>query len=239
MVTKKAGNATEYIRCSCGLLNSERTSAGKVYYYLFNGQGSIVGMTDSAATLVASYDYDPLGSISGSNVQSGIVNPWQYAGGYYDSTTGLTKFGIRYYDPIFGRWTQRTPVGGTLQETTKANPYMYAGNNPVNNIDPSGASCEGDALVGLFSLAGLARGVQSVLSFSAAQLAGGAGTATSASMTAAADGTIIDGGLDLYAASQATPVGTIVDAVLLGAGIAFIAYSAYNLVQECNGRPGL
>ncbi|GCE19524.1 type IV secretion protein Rhs [Dictyobacter kobayashii] len=137
--TEKTGGTTyEYVRCSCGLLNSERTSAGKVYYYLFNGQGSIVGMTDSAGNLVASYDYDPLGSISGSNVQSGIVNPWQYAGGYYDSTTGLTKFGIRYYDPIFGRWTQRTPVGGTLQETLKANPYVYADNNPVNEIDPSG-----------------------------------------------------------------------------------------------------
>ncbi|GCE23591.1 RHS repeat domain-containing protein [Dictyobacter kobayashii] len=117
-------------------------SASKVYYYLFNGQGSIVGMTDSAGNLVASYDDDPLGSISGSNVQSGIVNPWQYAGGYYDSNTGLTKFGIRYYDPIFGRWTQRAPVGGTLQETLKANPYVYADNDPVNEIDPNGqAAC--------------------------------------------------------------------------------------------------
>ncbi|WP_443090041.1 RHS repeat domain-containing protein [Dictyobacter kobayashii] len=137
--TEKVGSTNyEYVRCSCGLLNSERTSAGKVYSYLFNGQGSIVGMTDSAGNLVASYDYDPLGSISGSNVQSGIVNPWQYAGGYFDSTTGLTKFGIRSYDPIFGRWTQRTPVGGTLQETLKANPYEYADNDPVNEVDPSG-----------------------------------------------------------------------------------------------------
>ncbi|WP_371865732.1 RHS repeat-associated core domain-containing protein [Dictyobacter kobayashii] len=101
-------------------------------------------MTDSAGNLVASYDYDPLGSISGSNVQSGIVNPWQYAGGYYDSTTGLTKFGIRYYDPIFGRWTQRTPVGGTLQETLKPNPYTYADNDPVNYTDRGGADWRQD-----------------------------------------------------------------------------------------------
>ncbi|WP_126551389.1 RHS repeat-associated core domain-containing protein [Dictyobacter kobayashii] len=95
-------------------------------------------MTDSAGTLVASYDFGPFGGVAGSTVQSGIYNPWQYAGGYYDSTTGLTKFGIRYYDPIFGRWTQRTPVGGTLQETLKPNPYTYADNDPVNEVDRNG-----------------------------------------------------------------------------------------------------
>jgi hypothetical protein len=41
------------------MLNSERTSAGKVYYYLFDGLGSIVGMTDSTGALVATYGYDP------------------------------------------------------------------------------------------------------------------------------------------------------------------------------------
>ena len=67
--------------------------------------------------------------------------PWRYASGYYDSSTSLYKFGIRYYDPTTGRWTQRDPVGASLQELTKANPYMYANDDPVNNVDPSGAFC--------------------------------------------------------------------------------------------------
>jgi RHS repeat-associated protein len=66
-----------------------------------------------------------------------VANPGLYAGGYYDSSTGFYKFGIRYYDPGTGRWTQRTPVGGSLQETTKANPYMYADDNPINMVDPN------------------------------------------------------------------------------------------------------
>ncbi|GCE07761.1 hypothetical protein KDAU_74560 [Dictyobacter aurantiacus] len=99
----------EYVRCSCGLLNSERTSAGKVYYYLFDGQDSVVAMTDSTGAIVASYGYDPFGNYGSKSVQSGVYNPWGYTGGYYDSNTGLIKLGIRYYDAHVGRWTQATP----------------------------------------------------------------------------------------------------------------------------------
>jgi RHS repeat-associated protein len=66
------------------------------------------------------------------------TNAWRYASGYYDVSTGLYKFGIRYYNPAIGRWTQRDPVGGSLQETVKANPYVYADDDPVNMTDPSG-----------------------------------------------------------------------------------------------------
>jgi RHS repeat-associated protein len=66
------------------------------------------------------------------------TNAWRYASGYYDVSTGLYKFGIRYYDAATGRWTQRDPVGGSLTETVKANPYVYAGDDPVNLVDPSG-----------------------------------------------------------------------------------------------------
>ena len=96
-------------------------------------------MTDSSGNAVNSYGYDPLGNINGSQEQTGINNPWKFAGGFYDSSTGLTKFGIRYYDPTIGRWTQRAPIGGSLQETLKANPYVYAANDAVNAVDPSGA----------------------------------------------------------------------------------------------------
>jgi hypothetical protein len=50
----------------------------------------------------------------------------------------LYKFGIRYYDAATGRWTQRDPVGGSLTETVKGNPYVYAGDDPTNLADPSG-----------------------------------------------------------------------------------------------------
>jgi RHS repeat-associated protein len=74
------------------------------------------------------------------------TNAWRYASGYYDVSTGLYKFGIRYYDAATGRWTQRDPVGGSLLETVKVNPYVYAGDDPVNLVDPTGRGCAGLAL---------------------------------------------------------------------------------------------
>ncbi|MGI8690096.1 MAG: RHS repeat-associated core domain-containing protein [Thermomicrobiales bacterium] len=52
----------------------------------------------------------------------------RYTGAYLDST-GLYKMGARYYDPARGRFTQLDPLG---------NGYVYASDNPVNFIDPSG-----------------------------------------------------------------------------------------------------
>ena len=59
--------------------------------------------------------------------------------GFYDSTTGLYKFGIRYYDPTLGRWTQQDPLGGSLFDPSTGNRYSYANNDPTNLTDPTGA----------------------------------------------------------------------------------------------------
>ena len=69
------------------------------------------------------------------NKNETVSNPWQYASGYYDATTGLYKFGTRYYDPQLGRWTQKDPK-------PSANPYLYTNDDPINEVDPSGrAGC--------------------------------------------------------------------------------------------------
>lgn len=48
----------------------------------------------------------------------------------FDTQTGLTKFGTRYYDPDLGRFTQRDPSGQDL-------PYTYVGGNPVTTSTPA------------------------------------------------------------------------------------------------------
>ena len=60
--------------------------------------------------------------------------PFGYAGGFYDTDTGLVRFGARDYDSGVGRWLAKDPIGfgGAL------NFYEYANNDPINNIDPDG-----------------------------------------------------------------------------------------------------
>jgi len=127
---------THYVRCSCGLLNNERTPDGHRHYFLFDGLGSIVGVTKGDGTKENSYDYDPYGNML--HQTEGVTNPWKFAGGFLDSSTGLYKFGTRYDDPTLGRWTQQDPVGGSLGDLNAANRYTYAGDDPVNLVDPSG-----------------------------------------------------------------------------------------------------
>ena len=70
--------------------------------------------------------------------ESAYGNPWRYAGKRIDKETNLTFFGLRFYDPIIGRWISPDPtlfVDGP-------NLYAYAHNNPLHYFDRFGLSTE-------------------------------------------------------------------------------------------------
>ena len=121
---------THQTRDNRGNLVAQRKDGG--LYYLFDGLGSVVAITDGSGNVRNRYAYDPYGNPVTSGTSEQVGNPWGFAGGYRD-TTGLTKFGARYYDPALGRWSQRDPVPSEP-------PYAYAADNPVNFVDPSGLS---------------------------------------------------------------------------------------------------
>jgi len=60
--------------------------------------------------------------------------PFGFAGGMFDGNTGAVRFGKRDFDPVVGRWISKEP----LRFRAGRNFYAYAGNDPVNNIDPTG-----------------------------------------------------------------------------------------------------
>jgi len=65
--------------------------------------------------------------------------PFGFAGGLYDSDTGLVRFGARDYDPVVGRWISKDPI---LFDGGQANLYVYVNNDPVNYLDRSGRGPE-------------------------------------------------------------------------------------------------
>jgi RHS repeat-associated protein len=133
-----------YVRDNSGVLLEERIPQGggptQTYYYLFDGLGSVVGLTDSSGALVENklYKYEPYGKqLDG---PTSVDNPWRFASGFSDSTSGFLKFGTRYLDPGISRWTQMDPESGSLKNPITLNRYLYVGSDPVNVIDPDGLS---------------------------------------------------------------------------------------------------
>jgi RHS repeat-associated protein len=77
-------------------------------------------------------EYSAFGEMTGDGLE------WMafgFAGGLYDSDTGLVSSGAREYDASVGRWTRKDPVGF---EGDGGNLYGYALGDPVNYFDPYG-----------------------------------------------------------------------------------------------------
>src|SRR3990172_6472136 len=87
----------------------------------------------TTGTVAQEIDYDEFGNII-FDTNPGF-QPFGFAGGLYDQHTKLTRFGARDYDSETGRWTAKDPI---LFAGGDTNLYGYAGNNPVNKIDPLG-----------------------------------------------------------------------------------------------------
>lgn len=135
------GARTNYTRDSNGTLVSQRRPDGSVYYYVFDALGSVLHLVDSSANVAATYSYDPYGGTTASG-PAAAGNPFRFVSGHLDST-GLYKFGTRYYDAAYGRWTQRDPIAGDIGTPITINRYAYVGCDPVNDVDPSGRLSRG------------------------------------------------------------------------------------------------
>ena len=108
--------------------------AGCVYRIVADHLGSPRLVVDIETGAIAQrLDYDAWGKVT-LDTNPGF-QPFGFAGGLYDRATGLTRFGARDYDPAIGRWTAKDPIGFGSGQT---NFYAYAGNDPVNRVDPDG-----------------------------------------------------------------------------------------------------
>jgi RHS repeat-associated protein len=134
--SRDSSTDTYFTRDNQGRLIGMRQGSDRFYYHL-DHVGSVIALTDQNGNQVGQrYEYEPYGKqIAG---QTQVDNPWRFASGFHDASTGFLKFGTRYYDPNTMRWTQPDPEMGRLDNPISLNRYQYAACNPVNFTDSSG-----------------------------------------------------------------------------------------------------
>jgi len=120
------------------------TRNGQTYFYHFDGLGSTRLLTDLNGTVTDSYDYDAFGNII---VRTGTTeNPYLFTGQQYDANSGFYYLRARYYQPTTGRFTAYDPLEGDPYAPITLHKYLYAGDDPINKIDPSGEFSIGEAM---------------------------------------------------------------------------------------------
>ena len=107
---------------------------GKTYRIVTDHLGSVRMVVDTSdGSVVQRIDYDEFGRVLADTNEG--FQPFGFAGGLYESATGLTRFGARDYDAFTGRWTVKDPIGFEGGDT---NLYGYVVADPVNWVDPEG-----------------------------------------------------------------------------------------------------
>jgi RHS repeat-associated protein len=119
-----------------GLGRIAQVGASETHYYLSDGLGSTLALTDEAGDIVNTYDYDVFGA---PRAESGSqANDFTFAGEQVDGSTGLQYLRARYYDPEAGRFLSRDPLSGIVGLPSSQNRYPYVLSSPINLLDPSG-----------------------------------------------------------------------------------------------------
>lgn len=128
-------------------MNANQTLAMKrgatYYYYVADARGSTMQLRSAAGALAEQYEYDPYGvtrffAPDGSPlVDTAIGNAILFTGQWWESEIGLYNYRARFYNPEWGRFLSRDPLGFR----DSMNLYEYVVSNPINRIDPTGMEC--------------------------------------------------------------------------------------------------
>ena len=116
------------------LVNSQ--SLTQRIFYVYDGHGSVRALTDTNGSVTDSYDYDAFGNLIHSI--GSTPNVYLYSGEQFDPDLNLYYNRARYLNVSTGRFWTMDSFEGDAESPLSLHKYLYAGNDAVNQSDPSG-----------------------------------------------------------------------------------------------------
>ena len=114
---------------------ARETGAGNaVAWYLQDRLGTVRDIADNTGAVVDHLGYDAFGAVT-IETDPGYGGRFKFTGRELDPVTGLYYYRARWYDATAGRFLGEDPSGF---EAGDSNLYRYVGNDPTNEVDPSG-----------------------------------------------------------------------------------------------------
>jgi RHS repeat-associated protein len=101
---------------------------------IFDGDGNVTALVDSAENIVGRYLYGPFGNPIGRWGSVAAANAMQFSSMPRHNPSGLILYPFRAYEPNLQRFTSPDPIG----ERGGINPYRFVYNNPLAFVDPDG-----------------------------------------------------------------------------------------------------
>jgi len=111
--------------------------AGPWTFAYSEARGTRFSTDQNGTSFMQDVDYQPFGEATSTGAATiGTTNytSEQWNGGDALAALGITQLGARLYDPTIGRFLSRDP----MFDPGNLNAYAFAGNDPINNSDPSG-----------------------------------------------------------------------------------------------------
>ena len=106
-------------------------------YFLKDGLGSVIGLTDPNGNETDSYRYEAYGTLT--NVTGTSINPYGYRSQRVDDTNGLVDLRHAFTTCQLAALPQGTrPISSS--KSNRLESLQYVADDPINNYDPTGKS---------------------------------------------------------------------------------------------------
>lgn len=182
-----AKTPTGYIYGPAGLAAVIRS--GAVNYVFRDHERSPRVLCGTDGKITASFDYLPFGTIARQNGDGTLLDR-RFTGQEFDPETGLYNYKSRLYDADVGRFLSPDPSHQFFS------PYLYAANNPLSFVDPTGQFA---------IIAALVEGLVDLIAVTATV---GAETVEATTATTAAVTTLAEGAETVAVGTEAVSGGT-------------------------------